>query len=58
MDIDRLVNRGLLNIKPYVGGKPVEEVVKKYNVKDPVKMNSNENPIGVSPGALFHANES
>lgn len=57
MDIDRLVNRGLLGITPYVGGKPITEVVKKYNVEDPVKMNSNENPIGVSPVALFHAKE-
>lgn len=54
---DRFVNRGLLGIKAYVGGKPIEEVVKKYNVEDPVKMNSNENPIGVSPVALFHAKE-
>ncbi len=49
------INKGLLDIKPYVGGKPKEEVEKKYNIKDTVKMNSNENPIGVSPIALSYA---
>ncbi len=55
MDVSKLVNRGVLQIKPYVFGKPKEEVEEKYNVKDTVKMNSNENPKGVSPAALEQA---
>lgn len=57
MDVNTLMNRGLLDIKPYVSGKPKEEVEEKYMVKEPVKMNSNENPIGVSPVALSYASE-
>ncbi len=52
MDVERLMNTGLRSIKPYVGGKPAEEVSREFGVSDPVKMNSNENPIGVSPKAL------
>jgi len=55
MDPDRFVNRGLLQIKPYVGGKPREEVQKKYHISEPIKMNSNENPFGVSPAAIDRA---
>jgi histidinol-phosphate aminotransferase len=55
MDAERMANRGLLGIRPYVGGKPKEEVQKKYHVSEPVKMNSNENPLGVSPAAVERA---
>jgi histidinol-phosphate aminotransferase len=57
MDIKRLMNRGLGHIKPYVGGKHGEEARDKYRVEDPVKMSSNENPLGVSPLALEQARE-
>jgi histidinol-phosphate aminotransferase len=52
MDIEKLINKGVKGIKPYVGGKPKDEVAKKYGVSEPIKMNSNENPLGVSPRAL------
>jgi histidinol-phosphate aminotransferase len=52
MDVERMMNSGLKGIKPYVGGKPKDEVAKRYGVSDPLKMNSNENPLGVSPRAL------
>jgi histidinol-phosphate aminotransferase len=52
MDVERMLNSGLRGIKPYVGGKPKDEVAKRYGVSDPLKMNSNENPLGVSPRAL------
>ncbi len=55
MDVERLMNTGLRSISPYVGGKPADEVSREYGVSDPVKMNSNENPIGVSPKALHAA---
>ena len=52
MDTDKLMNRGVKGIKPYVGGKPKEEVARQYGVAEPIKMNSNENPLGVSPRGL------
>jgi histidinol-phosphate aminotransferase len=39
-------------IKPYVPGKPVEELERELGIKDSVKLASNENPIGPSPMAL------
>jgi len=44
--------RGLEFIKPYVPGKPIEEVKREYGLDDVIKMASNENPLGVSPKAL------
>jgi histidinol-phosphate aminotransferase len=49
------MNRGLADIKPYVGGKHKREAQDKYRVAQPVKLSSNENPLGVSPRALEHA---
>jgi histidinol-phosphate aminotransferase len=57
MDAEKFMNRGLSTIHPYVGGKPREEVEEKYNVEETVKMNSNENPIGVAPAASRYAAE-
>lgn len=39
-------------IKPYVPGKPVEEVERELGLKGVIKMASNENPLGPSPLAL------
>jgi len=39
-------------IKPYVPGKPVEEVERELGLKDVIKMASNENPLGPSPLAV------
>jgi len=44
--------RGLESIKPYVPGKPIEDVKREYGLDDVIKMASNENPLGVSPKAL------
>jgi len=52
MNLDKLINVGLKNIKPYIPGTPIIEVLKKYGIKKPIKMNSNENPIGASKKAL------
>jgi histidinol-phosphate aminotransferase len=40
------------DIKPYVPGKPVEELERELGIKDSVKLASNENPIGPSPMAM------
>ncbi|MBE9509011.1 MAG: histidinol-phosphate transaminase, partial [Chloroflexi bacterium] len=44
--------RGLDGMKPYVPGKPIEEVQREYGLKDVIKLASNENPLGPSPKAL------
>ena len=44
--------RGLDTLKPYVPGKPIEEVQREYGLKEVIKLASNENPLGPSPKAL------
>lgn len=39
-------------IKPYVPGKPIEDVQKEYGLKQVDKLASNENPINCSPKAI------
>jgi histidinol-phosphate aminotransferase len=39
-------------LRPYVPGKPIEEVEREYGITGIVKMASNENPLGPSPRAL------
>ena len=39
-------------IKPYVPGKPIEEVQREYGIDHSIKLASNENPFGPSPMAL------
>jgi len=48
-----LLRKPLRDFKPYVAGKPIEEVRREYNLKGRIaKLASNENPLGVSPMAL------
>lgn len=43
----------LNHIKPYVPGKPIEEVRRELGIEDEIiKLASNENPVGVSPKAM------
>ena len=44
--------RGLDVIKPYVPGKPIEEVQRENGLTDVLKLASNENPLGPSPRVL------
>ncbi len=39
------------NLPVYQPGKPIEEVKKQYNLKEVIKLASNENPWGCSPAA-------
>lgn len=39
-------------LRPYIPGKPIEELERELGIKNPVKLASNENPIGPSPAAL------
>lgn len=39
------------SIKPYVPGKPIEELEREYGISGSIKLASNENPLGPSPRA-------
>lgn len=47
-----LVNENICRLKPYVPGKPIEEVKREFGITDIVKLASNENPLGASPKAI------
>ena len=47
-----LVRKHVLNIKPYVAGKPIEETKRQLGLKQVIKLASNENPFGASPKAI------
>jgi len=51
-DWNKLVNQHLLNISPYVPGKPISEVQREFGLTDVHKLASNENIMGPSPLAL------
>jgi histidinol-phosphate aminotransferase len=42
----------ILDMKPYVPGKPIEETQREFGLQHVVKLASNENPLGPSPRAL------
>jgi len=42
----------ITSIKPYVPGKPVEELERDLGISESVKLASNENPLGPSPLAI------
>jgi histidinol-phosphate aminotransferase len=44
-------------IKPYEAGKPLKELEREYNITNAVKLASNENPLGFSPGVIDVVNE-
>ena len=52
MDLKKLINPGILNLKPYEPGKPVEDLERELGIKNAIKLASNENPMGPSPLAL------
>jgi histidinol-phosphate aminotransferase len=41
----------VLGIRPYVPGKPIEELERELGITNSVKLASNENPVGPSPAA-------
>lgn len=49
------VRAAVRSMKPYVPGKPVEEVQRELGIRDLVKLNQNENPLGPSPKAVAAA---
>ncbi|MBV9852642.1 MAG: histidinol-phosphate transaminase [Armatimonadetes bacterium] len=42
----------ILRLRPYLPGKPIEEVQRELGLTDIIKLASNENPLGPSPQAV------
>ncbi|MFQ6077701.1 MAG: histidinol-phosphate transaminase [Thermodesulfobacteriota bacterium] len=51
-DVTKLARKGILDLKPYSPGKPIEEVQRELGLKDLVKLASNENSMGPSLKAV------
>ena len=51
-DAEGLARPCILRVRPYVPGKPLEEVKRELGLDDVIKMASNENPLGSSPLAV------
>lgn len=47
-----LVTPSIESLVPYQGGKPIDELERELGVSEPIKLASNENPLGPSPRAL------
>ncbi len=51
-DVTKLARKGILRLKPYVPGKPIEEVQRELGLNEIVKLAFNENSSGPSPEAI------
>ena len=47
-----LLRKGILELKPYIPGKPIEEVKRELGLKEVIKLASNETSVGPSPLAI------
>jgi len=47
-----LIRRGIIDLKPYIPGKPIEEVKRELGLKEVIKLASNETSVGPSPLAV------
>jgi histidinol-phosphate aminotransferase len=47
-----LTRDAVSRLKPYIPGKPIDEVKRELGLTDVIKLASNENPLGASPKAL------
>jgi histidinol-phosphate aminotransferase len=52
MDIQDIIRKACDGFKPYVAGKSIEEIKREYNLKEVIKLASNENSLGASKKAL------
>ncbi|MEN6349850.1 MAG: histidinol-phosphate transaminase [Syntrophomonas sp.] len=50
--INNKARKEIFTLKPYVPGKPIEEVKRELGLEDIIKIASNENPLGPSPKAM------
>jgi len=56
-DFESLASAGIRGLSPYEPGKPMEALRRDLGIDDPVKLASNENPLGPSPAALRAAGD-
>jgi histidinol-phosphate aminotransferase len=49
---DKLHRQAIEKIRPYIPGKPIEEVERELGARGVIKLASNENPLGPSPLAV------
>jgi histidinol-phosphate aminotransferase len=49
---EKAVSPQVLDLKPYVPGKPIDELRRERGLSSIVKLASNENPLGASPAAV------
>jgi histidinol-phosphate aminotransferase len=52
MEKNNLVRKNILDLKPYIPGKPIEDVQRELGLEEVVKLASNETSIGPSPLAV------
>ncbi len=57
-NMEKIARPEIFKLKPYIPGKPVEEVQREMGLTDIIKMASNENPLGSSPLAEAAVRES
>ena len=50
--MEKLARKCILKIKPYVPGKPIEEVERELGIKEAINLASNENPFSPPAGVL------
>lgn len=48
LNIDTMIREEIKKLKPYIPGKPIEEVKEEYGLDRVIKLASNENSLGVS----------
>lgn len=54
-DMAQMVTDSIESLKPYQGGKPIEELARERGISDIIKLASNESALGPSPKALLAA---
>jgi histidinol-phosphate aminotransferase len=52
MGIQNIIRKACDSLKPYVAGKPIDEIKREYNLKAVIKLASNENSLGASKKEL------
>lgn len=52
-NVQNLARKGILDLKAYIPGKPVEEVQEELGLEEIIKLASNETPLGPSPKAMM-----
>ena len=49
-----LVAPHLRKLSPYVPGRAIAEIEREFDLQSVIKLASNENPLGMSPGLAKH----